>query len=97
MPHHSLIEHTEKLTIRDLQAAIPRGAASAFLQVEGSFGVQEIQVIGQLTNLRNGYRYYLVCSKCGRAYLSLYRRDFGAYACRNCLGLLYASSLRIEL
>ncbi len=97
MPQASLVERTEKLSARELQAAIPKGAASVSLQVEGSFGVQEIQVIGQLTNLGNGYRYYLVCDECGRTYLSLYRRDFGKYSCRNCLGLLYASSLRVEL
>ncbi len=97
MPQHSLVEQTERLHIRDVQAAIPLGATSAILQIEGNFGVQELQIIGQLTNLKNGYRYYLVCGECGKGYLSLHRRDFGQYACRSCLGLLYASSLRIKL
>lgn len=97
MPHTLLVEHTERLTVHDVLAAIPQGVASITMQIEGGFGMQEIQVVGRLTNLRNGYRYYLVCGECGRTYLSLYRHNFGQYACRNCLGLLYASSLRIKL
>lgn len=97
MPQNSLIERADRLCIRDVQAAIPFGALTATVQIEGSFGIQELYIFAKRTNLDNGYRYYLLCPQCQKAYLSLYRRDFGQYACRNCLGLLYASSLRIEL
>lgn len=97
MPHNSLIERADRLCIRDVQAAIPKSSLAATLQLEGRFGVQDLQIAGMLTNLKNGYRYYFICPRCDEAYSSLYRQDFGQYACRRCLGLFYASSMRVEI
>ncbi len=97
MSKASLIERAEKLTIHDVRAAIPDFSIGAILQLEGRFGIQELQVSGMLTNLRNGYRYYFLCPRCDQAFLNLYRQDCGQYACRRCLGLLYASSMRINM
>ena len=93
----SLIERAETLTIHHVRAAIPDSSIAATLQLEGRFGVQELQVIGRLTNLQNGYRYYFICPQCQETFMNLYRRDFGQYACRKCIGLLYASSMRIDV
>ena len=97
MPQTCLLEQCQRLHIRDVQAAIPQSSLSAVLQIESGFGVEDVQVVGKLTNLHNGYRYYFVCPRCAAHYMSLYRKDFGQLACRECLGLLYSSSLRIEL
>lgn len=97
MPQNSLIERADALCIRDVQAAIPQNSLSTILQLEGRFGLQDVQVVGKLTNLRNGYRYYFLCPQCDQAFITLYRQDFGQYACRRCLGLLYASSMRVEI
>lgn len=97
MPQNCLVERTDRLCIRDVQAAIPQHALAVTLQLEGRFGLQDVQVVGVLTNLRNGYRYYFLCPECNQAFLSLYRQDFGQYACRRCLGLFYASSMRVEI
>ncbi len=97
MPQISLIERADRLNIRDVQAAIPQFSLAVTLQLEGRFGLQDVQVVGKLTNLGNGYRYYFLCPQCDQAFISLYRQDFGQYACRRCLGLLYASSMRVEI
>ena len=97
MPLTPLVERCQKLHIHDVRGAIPKHSLSTLLQIEGAFGMQELQIVGSLTNLQNGYRYYFLCPRCEKAYMSLYRRDFGQYACRNCLGLFYASSMRIDL
>ncbi len=80
-----------------MKAAIPRNSTRTEIQLQGSFGQQEIAVVGRQANLGNGYRHFLLCPRCEKAYMSLYRRDFGQYACRRCLGLFYASSMRVEL
>src|SRR3954465_4678932 len=95
MAHRPIIERTEGLHVRQLRPAVPAKAARALLEIESCFGSEELEVTGKLTNLRNGYLYYLVCNQCGKRRLSLYRQDLGRYACRECLGLLYASSLRL--
>jgi ribosomal protein L37AE/L43A len=97
MSQNSLVERTDRLRIRDIQAAIPRYSLAATLQLEGRFGLQEVQVVGRLTNLRNGYRYFFLCPQCNQAFINLFRQDFGQYACRRCLGLFYASSMRVEI
>lgn len=97
MSQNSLVERSDRLRIRDVQAAIPQCSLAATLQLEGRFGLQEVQVVGKLTNLGNGYRYYFLCPQCDEAFINLYRQDFGQYACRRCLGLFYASSMRVEI
>jgi hypothetical protein len=93
MMQKQTLEHCQKLHIRDVRAAIPHRAMRFILQV----GHQELGVIGRLTNLKNGYRYFFLCSSCEKPYESLYRKDFGGYECRECLGLVYASCMKVEL
>ncbi len=83
-----LLEDCQRLHIRDVRDAIPKGAVSAQLEV----GTEGIQAIGRLTNLRNGYRYCFLCPKCSKPYESLYKSDFGEWLCRECIGLVYAST-----
>lgn len=83
-----LVEHCDRLNIRDVKEAIPYNAIEATLEV----GEQIVRVVGRLTNLRNGYRYFFVCSRCGKPYETLYRADLGWFECRNCIGCVYASS-----
>jgi predicted RNA-binding Zn-ribbon protein involved in translation (DUF1610 family) len=97
MPQTPLVERCQRLHIHDVQAAIPYGVLATTIQLEGGFGMQELQISACRTNLDNGYRYYLLCPQCGKAFMSLYCRDFGQYACRKCLGLFYASSMRVEI
>ena len=80
MTQVSLIERADRLCIRDVQAAIPKSSVAVTLQFEGRSAAQEILVIGRLTNLQNGYRYYFVCPECQETFMNLYRRDFGRYA-----------------
>lgn len=88
-----ILEQSECLTIRQVKAAIPEDALSVVLEI----GMQQIGVRGRLTNLQNGYRYCFLCPQCARPVESLYRRDFSLFCCRRCQGLLYASSLRMDL
>lgn len=88
-----LLEQTDRLQIRQIKAAIPRGTVSVTLEV----GNEAIQAIGRLTNLKNGYRYFFLCPSCQKPCESLYRRYFSSLRCRTCQGLLYASSLRMDL
>jgi DNA-directed RNA polymerase subunit RPC12/RpoP len=88
-----LVEHCDRLNIRAVKEAIPHNAMEVTLEI----GDQIVHVVGRLTNLRNGYRYFFVCSRCGRPYENLYRQDFSEYQCRQCMGLIYASSAKISL
>ncbi len=83
-----LIEQCEKLHISDVKDAIPKNALEVTLEV----GSQALHVIGKLTNLKNGYRYYFLCNGCGRPYEALYSANFAPYTCRKCLGGVYAST-----
>ncbi|MBU1124119.1 hypothetical protein KJ652_06065 [Patescibacteria group bacterium] len=83
-----LIEQCEKLHIRDVKVAIPKNS----LEVTLGAGSQILRVIGKLTNLKNGYRYYFLCSYCGKPYEALYSVNFAPYTCRKCLGGVYAST-----
>lgn len=88
-----LLEYCQRLWVGDVKDAIPLHATSAILTV----GMQEIGVIGRLTNLRNGYRYCFLCPECGKAYESLYAIDLGSWRCRLCVGLVYASTRKIRV
>jgi len=83
-----LIEDCDKLSIRDLKAVIPKNVTEITLEV----GSQNIIIVGRLTNLKNGYRYFIVCSQCEKPYVALYRTDLGQFECRNCVGLVYCST-----
>ncbi|MDD4628255.1 MAG: hypothetical protein PHE68_02555 [Candidatus Peribacteraceae bacterium] len=89
----SIVEHSDSLSVQEVKSAIPKGAVAAVLEI----GAQQVQVTGRKTNLHNGYRYCFLCPQCGRPVEKLYRRDFSSLACRSCLGLLYASSVRLCL
>jgi hypothetical protein len=89
----NLVETCQRLHIQDVKSAIPSQATSAVLAI----GLQEIGVIGRMTNLRNGYRYCFICPQCGKAYESLYAADFGSWACRVCVGANYASTRKIRV
>lgn len=89
-----ILEHCHRLHIRELKRAIPRRAICADIELESGDTSETVRVTGVLTNLKNGYRHYLLCSRCGRAQMILYRRDFSELACRNCLDLVYASSMK---
>ncbi len=83
-----VLEFCQRLRISEVRAAIPPKTTSAIL----SIGTQEVNVIGRLTNLRNGYRYYFICPKCSNPYENLFMADFGLWVCRVCLGVVYAST-----
>jgi len=88
-----LVEHCDRLHIRDVKAAIPQNAVEVTLEV----GAQTICVVGKITNLGNGYRYFFVCSRCERLYETLYRADLGWFKCRNCIGLVYCSTRKKQV
>lgn len=71
-----------------MKAAIPPKATRAILLI----GTQEVNVIGRLTNLRNGYRYCFLCPQCSKPFESLFMADFGHWVCRVCVGGVYAST-----
>lgn len=85
-----VLENCQRLHIRDVKPAIPRGATSAALQV----GVEELSLIGRLTNLKNGHRYFFLCNSCGKPYESLFSSNFSRWKCRACIGAVYASTRR---
>lgn len=85
-----LVEECERLTVRDVQMAIPAGATAVTLDI----GRQEIGVIGRCSNVGVGYRYFFLCPACGRYAEVLYTRDFSPFLCRVCQGLVYASSMK---
>ncbi|OIO55544.1 hypothetical protein AUJ46_01080 [Candidatus Peregrinibacteria bacterium CG1_02_54_53] len=87
-----ILEQCDRLHIGDVRAAIPNQAIGAVLQV----GSQAIKVVGRVTNLKNGYRYFFLCADCQELFESLYSTDFGHFKCRNCLGLMYASSAKVS-
>lgn len=89
-----ILEHCHRLHIRDLKAVIPPRAIRAEVELESGDDTETVRIIGKLTNLKNGYRHYLRCNRCERAQMILYRRDFGELACRCCLDLVYASSMK---
>ena len=76
-----------------MKDAIPSKATSTILEVD----TQEVAVVGRLTNLRNGYRYFFLCSECGKAFESLYAADLGPWRCRVCIGAVYASTRKIRV
>ncbi len=88
-----LLEHCQNLHIRDVKGAIPLRAVSAVLDI----GTQEIGVVGKLTNLSNGYRYYFLCPQCHVRFESLYATDLGTWRCRVCVGAVYASTRKIRV
>ncbi len=83
-----LLENCQRLRISLLKDVIPKGATAATFEI----GTQEISVIGKVTNLRNGYRYYFICPKCLKPYESLFKSDFGSMKCRVCIGAVYTST-----
>lgn len=83
-----LLEDCQRLHMRQVSAAIPKNATSLILDV----GKGQLEVIGRLTNLNNGYRYYFLCPKCSKPYESLFISDFGSWLCRVCTGAVYAST-----
>ncbi len=83
-----LIENCQRLHIRDVGFTIPKGAVGAVLDI----GKEEIKVIGRLTNLRNGYRYFFLCPVCLKPYESLFMADFGGWLCR----LLFRCCVRFD-
>lgn len=83
-----IIENCDRLNISDIKSAIPANATFATLEI----GTQILQVIGKLTNLKNGFRYYFLCNDCGKPYEALYSANFAPYKCRNCIGGVYAST-----
>lgn len=85
-----LLENCQRLHIRDLHSAIPKGAVTMTLEI----GTEEIQVIGRLTNLHNGYRYCFLCPKCHKPHESLCMAYFGGWVCRVCAGVVYASTMK---
>ncbi len=87
-----LVEEADSLAIRDACEAIPQGASFAILEI----GTQCVSVIGRETNLHKGRRYFFLCS-CGKPCEYLYRRDFSEFRCRHCIGLVYASSMKVHL
>ncbi len=84
----TVLECCQRLHISDVKEAIPKGSTA----VELAVGEGTLHLIGKLTNLGNGYRYFFLCPLCERPFESLYRKDFGGYACRECLNLIYRSS-----
>lgn len=90
----SILEHCHRLHVRDLKPVIPPQTLHAEVELESGEVSETLKIIGMLTNLKNGYRHYLVCGRCGRAQAVLYRRDFSELACRKCLELVYASSMK---
>ncbi len=85
-----ILETCPRLHIRQVKAAIPAHALSATLQI----GSQDVCTVAKLTNLRNGYRYYFRCPRCGTRRETLFRCDFSVFQCRVCLDLVYASSMK---
>lgn len=94
MRHKSLVEDTPSMRIGDVRTAIPSGALAATIEVFFQEEAQEVQVIGRLTNLRNGYLYSFVCVRCQCRFRILYQGFRGEWQCRGCAELIYASSLK---
>lgn len=94
MGHKPLVEDALSLHIRDVREKIPAKAVAATLDLFCGVHVQEQPIVGRLTNLRNGYRHFFICTRCHRTFEILYCTLSGAWTCRNCAGLVYASSLR---
>jgi hypothetical protein len=88
--HRPIVELCRRLHVREVKAAIPHRALRARLDLNQ----QQVEVIGRLTNLKNGYRYFFLCPCCGKPHEALYCADFSDYRCRECAGLLYAKELR---
>ena len=88
MTRKPTIEQCQRIHIRDVKEAIPHNALEVTIEV----GTQEVRVVGKLTNLKNGYRYFFICGGCDKLYESMYCSDFSLYVCRNCLGCVYAST-----
>ncbi len=89
----SLLEDCQRLRISDVRSVIPHDTISALLEISG----HEINIIGRLTNLKNGYRYYFLCPECRLSYESLYRADLGSWKCRQCIDGAYASTRKIVI
>lgn len=84
-----LVEHAWQVHIKDMVHAIPTNTIAATITI----GSQELEIVGRITNLKNGYRYFFLCPSCGYSHEYLYQKDFSLLACRVCHGLKYSSSM----